>query len=119
VLKSFIGTILGKGTAPAHLDKDIPTRGTTVVVGKGFSRDTIPTIELTGTEWPTFKDENSHYIEIPIAKVNAMPTTLPSLVCLKAPSKPAIIVNVLEVHVKPTPTSHGVYKIEWVPPLSE
>lgn len=115
-LIAFIEGILAKKTPGAHLSADIPTRGTTVVVGKGFSRDTIPTIELTGTEWPTFKDENRHYIEIPAAKANVIPATLPSMVCLKAPNKPAIIVNVLGVHVKPTPTSHGVYKIEWMPP---
>lgn len=31
-LKGFIGTILAKGSAQAHLEKDIPTRGTAVVV---------------------------------------------------------------------------------------
>ena len=33
-LKAFVGEILGKKTPEAHLSADIPTRGTTVVVGK-------------------------------------------------------------------------------------
>ncbi len=33
-LKAFVGEILGKKTPEAHLAADIPTRGTTVVVGK-------------------------------------------------------------------------------------
>ena len=40
-LKEFVGTILAKGTAQAHLEKDIPTRGTTVVVGEAVGAGEI------------------------------------------------------------------------------
>ena len=40
-LKTFIGEILGKKTPESHLASDIPTRGTTVVVGKAVGENEV------------------------------------------------------------------------------
>ena len=52
-LKDFVGTILAKGTAQAHLEKDIPTRGTTVVVGEAVGEGEMLDIDqmITASQW--------------------------------------------------------------------
>ena len=50
-LVAFIKEILAKRTATDHLSKDIPTRGTTVVVGKAFSEADVLEVKVNPGEW--------------------------------------------------------------------
>lgn len=111
-LKDFIETILGKGTAQAHLEKDIPTRGTTVVVGKGFSEESIPTIVLQPNEWPTF-GRGEDFIGVSSEQVSKIPKDLPALIRLKCNGKPELIVKIIAVESTDRVTKKTRYKIEW------
>ena len=112
-LKNFIGTILAKGTAQAHLKKDIPTRGTTVVVGKGFSEESIPTIKLQPNEWPDFSARGSKFISVPMSQADRISVPLPTLVRLKSNNKAEVIVKVVAPHADDG--SHKSYFIEYTP----
>ena len=107
-LLAFIKDILAKKTPAAHLSSDIPTRGTTVVVGKGFSEESIPTLVLQPNEWI----DNGH-ITVPIAQVSSIPSELPALVRLKSDNKPEVIVKVVSLHS--SSSTHHCYRIEWTP----
>ena len=114
-LRKFIAGILGRKTADAHLGVKgdgylnvIPTRGTTVVVGRGFSEESIPTIELNGDRWPRWSDA---FIGVPIDQARKMPRELPALVRLQCNNKPELIVKVLHEHSRePQIVS---YKVMW------
>lgn len=108
-LVDFIKEMLAKKTPEAHLSLDIPTRGTTVVVGEGFSKEPIPTLVLQPNEWI---DDKGH-ISVPTAQVPLIPTVLPALVRLKSDNKPEVIVKVVSFGSKSS--SHHVYRIEWTP----
>lgn len=94
-LIEFIEDILAKRTPESHLSSDIPTRGTTVVVGEGFSEESIPTIDLKPNEWPQFDGEKSKYLKIPVGQVSKIPATLPALVRLKSNNKVELIIKIL------------------------
>ena len=105
--------ILDKNTPQSHLAADIPTRGTSVVVGKAFSEAEIPTIDLHGNEWPKLTDEYNKYITIPISQVKKLPKKLPALVRLKSNNKAEVIVKV--VSYASGSGSNAKYNIEWTP----
>lgn len=94
-LIEFIKEMLAKRTPESHLSSDIPTRGTTVVVGEGFSEESIPTIDLKPNEWPQFDGEKSKYLKIPVGQVPKIPATLPALVRLKSNNKVELIIKIL------------------------
>lgn len=108
-LKAFIEKILVKKTPEEHLSSDIPTRGTTVVVGEGFSEATIPTIELNGSEWPNLNDA---YVNVPQGQVGKMPAQLPGLIRLRCNNKPELIVKAVSKHSEDA--RYVSYKITWV-----
>lgn len=109
-LKRFMGDILGKKTAKEHLDRDIPTRGTTVVVGKGFCESDIPTIEVDGPDWPKFKPENK-CIAIRKEQDAKMPRSLPALVRIRSFDRPDLIIKVIRMHSETG--SRVEYDIDW------
>ena len=106
-LERRIDEILGRKDAHAHLDSAISTRGTTAVVGKGFSEESIPTIDLKPNEWPDWSDARSKYIAVPRSQLGKIPRQLPTLVRLKSNNKAEVIVRFVSQHVE------GTYKIEW------
>ena len=105
--------IIGKADAHAHLDAVIPTRGTTVVVGKGFSEESIPTIVLQPNEWPNISGSGAKFISVPYSQCDKMPASLPALVRLKSNNKAEVIVKVLEL--RSDDGSHKNYSIESTP----
>ena len=105
--------ILDKNTPQSHLAADIPTRGTSVVVGAAFSEAEIPTIVLHGNEWPKFTDEYHKCVSIPISQDAKMPKNLPVLVCLRSNNKAEVIVKV--VHESGRSDTTVTYDIEWTP----
>lgn len=98
-LVGFIKQIISKRTASDHLSRDIPTRGTTVVVGKGYSEATIPTVELEPKYWPNLNEDKCTDITLPrnVADSIAELKNLPTLLRIKTIRKPEIIVNVQSV----------------------
>jgi hypothetical protein len=112
-LKDFIKTILDKKTPQSHLAADIPTRGTSVVVGAAFSEAEIPTIDLYGSEWPKLTDEHYKCVSIPISQAAKMPKNLPALIRLKSNNKAEVIVKV--VRNSGRNESSVKYDIEWTP----
>jgi len=111
-LVRFIGEILEKETAEAHLGDDIPTRGTTVIVGPGFSESTIPTLVLDGNGWPSFSEKARSLLKVPIGKVASL-AELPRLVRLRANNHAEVIVKVLSFNS--SDSTHRYYNIEWTP----
>ena len=105
--------ILDKKTPQSHLAADIPTRGTSVVVGKAFSEAEIPTIVLQPNEWPMLTDEHYKCISIPISQAAKMPKNLPALVRLKSNNKAEVIVKVVRESGRSETTA--IYDIEWTP----
>jgi len=61
-LVGFIKEIIAKRTAGDHLSKDIPTRGTTVVVGEGFGEADVVDKKVYGNDWNSAI--NSETVEI-------------------------------------------------------
>jgi hypothetical protein len=112
-LERRLTDILDKKTAQSHLAVDIPTRGTSVVVGKAFSEAEIPTIVLQPNEWPMLTDEHYKCISIPMSQVAKMPKNLPALVRLKSNNKAEVIVKV--VRNSGSNESSVKYDIEWTP----
>ena len=112
-LERRLAEILDKKTPESHLACDIPTRGTSVVVGEAFSEAAIPTIDLHGNEWPKLTDEYNKYITIPISQVEKLPKKLPALVRLKSNNKAEVIVKV--VSYASGSGSNAQYNIEWTP----
>ena len=112
-LERRMSEIVGKSDAHAHLDAVIPTRGTTMVVGKGFSEESIPTIELQPNEWPSFSEMGSKFISVPISQVDKIPVVLPALVRLKSNNKAEVIVKVVAPHADDG--SYKSYSIEQTP----
>ena len=112
-LKDFIATILDKKTPESHLSTDIPTRGTSVVVGAAFSEAEIPTIVLHGNEWPKLTDEYHKCVSIPMSQVAKMPKNLPALVRLKSNNKAEVILKV--IHESGRSDTTVTYDIEWTP----
>ena len=111
-LKTFIGEILGKKTPESHLSSDIPTRGTTVVVGKAFSEESIPTIELKPNEWPNWSGEGEKFVEVPESQLDKIPSQLPTLVRLKSDDKVEMIVKFVSKH------SANSYMVKRTEPVS-
>ena len=107
-LERRMAEIIGKTDAHAHLDAVIPTRGTTMVVGKGFSEESIPTLILEPNEWI----DNGH-ITVPKVLVSLIPAELPALVRLKSNNKAEVIVKILSL--QSSSDSHRCYRIEWTP----
>ena len=105
--------IIGKADAHAHLDAVIPTRGTTVVVGKGFSEESIPTIVLQPNEWPNLSGPGAKFITVPKLQVGKIPASLPALVRMKSNNKAEVIVKVVALHSDDG--SHKNYSIESTP----
>ena len=105
--------ILDKKTPESHLAADIPTRGTTVVVGAAFSEAEIPTIDLFGNEWLTLTDEHYKCVSIPVSQVSKMSEKLPALVRLKSNNKAEVILKV--VHESGRSDTTVTYDIEWAP----
>ena len=105
--------IFGKTDAHAHLDAVIPTRGTTAVVDKGFSEESIPTIEFQPNEWPRLSEVGQKYISVPVSQVSRISSTLPTLIRLKSNNKPEVIMKLLSLHAKRS--THWDYFIEWTP----
>ena len=92
----------------------IPTRrGTTAVVGKGFSEESISTIELQPNEWPRLSETGEKHISVPVSQVSRISSTLPTLIRLKSNNKPEVIIKVLSLHAKRS--THWDYFIEWTP----
>lgn len=56
-MTSFLNKVLAWSNAEQHLEKDIPTLGTSVVVGEAFGVDEIETIDLKPNEWPKMGQE--------------------------------------------------------------
>ena len=106
-LERRIDEILGRKDAHAHLDSAISTRGTTAVVGKGFSEDSIPTIDLKPNEWPNWSDSSNKHVTVPRAQISKIPDSLPTLVRLRSNNKAEVIVRLVSQHTE------GTYKIEW------
>ena len=112
-LERRLTDILDKKTPESHLSTDIPTRGTSVVVGAAFSEAEIPTIDLYGKYWPKLTDEHSKSILIPMSQVEKMPKKLPALVRLKSNNKAEAIIKV--VRNSGSNESSVKYDIEWTP----
>ena len=107
-LRKRISEIIGRKDAKAHLESAIPTRGTMVVVGKGFSEESIPTVDLQPNEWI---DEG--FIKVPNAQMPKITKELPTLVRLRSNNKPEVIVKLVAVHS--ISNSHYCCRIEWTP----
>ena len=105
--------ILDKNTPQSHLAADIPTRGTSVVVGAAFSEAAIPTIVLHGSGWPKLTDDYHKCVSIPISQAAKMPKNLPALVRLKSNNKAEVIVKVVRESGRSDTTV--IYDIEWTP----
>jgi predicted component of viral defense system (DUF524 family) len=112
-LERRLAEILDKKTPESHLACDIPTRGTSVVVGEAFSEATIPTIDLFGELWPDLADRTSKIIDVPIEQECRIPDKLPALVRIKSNGKAEIIVKVLSFHGRSE--SKVSYNIGWTP----
>lgn len=110
-LERRLSDILDKKTPQSHLAADIPTRGTSVVVGAAFSEAEIPTIDLYGKYWPKLTDSKS--ILIPMSQVEKMPKKLPALVRLKSNNKAEVIIKV--VHMSGNDATGVRYDVEWTP----
>ena len=108
-----LSDILDKKTSQSHLAADIPTRGTSVVVGEAFSEAEIPTIVLHGNEWPKLTDEYHKCVSIPISQAAKMPENLPTLVRLRSNNKVEVIVKVVRESGRSETTA--TYDIEWTP----
>lgn len=112
-LERRLSDILDKKTPQSHLAADIPTRGTSVVVGAAFSEAEIPTIDLFGKYWPKLTDELNKSILIPMLQVEKMPKKLPALVRLKSNNKAEVIIKVIR---RGANDETGVrYDVEWTP----
>lgn len=111
-LKSFIGEILGKKTPEAHLVDDIPTRGTTVVVGEAFSEASIPTLVLHANEMPSMTDKSKNVLKVPLAEAGKIAKT-PMLVRLRSNNSAEVIVKVKTK--MSADATHVSYDIEWTP----
>ena len=107
-LERRLAEILDKKTPESHLASDIPTRGTSVVVGEAFSEAAIPTIDLQPNEWI-----DNGTILVPITSVPYIPEKLPTLVRLKSNNKPEVIVKILDLAARTG--THQKYSIEWTP----
>ena len=105
--------ILDKKTPQSHLAADIPTRGTSVVVGAAFSEVEIPTIDLFGCLWPDLANRTFKIIDVPIEQECRIPDKLPALVRIKSNGKAEIIVKVLSFHARSE--SKVSYNIGWTP----
>jgi hypothetical protein len=112
-LERRLTDILDKKTPESHLSTDIPTRGTSVVVGAAFSEAEIPTIVLQPNEWPMLTDEHYKCISIPMSQAAKMPDNLPALIRLKSNNKAEVIVKV--VRNSGRNESSVKYDIEWTP----
>lgn len=118
-LRAFLTAILGRKSDEEHLGIDpqgnarvLSTRGTTAVVGEGFSEASIPTITLEPNEWPMFDSEQKGLIKIPNVQVQSI-SHLPMLVRLRSNNKAEVIVKVLKPHGKDD--LYCTYNIEWSP----
>ena len=111
-LRVFLDKILGKSESGEHLASAKSTRGTTVVVGKGFSEESIPTIVLQPNEWPTF-GRGEDFIGVSSEQVSKIPKDLPALIRLKCNGKPELIVKIIAVESTDRITKKTCYKIEW------
>ena len=107
-LNAFLGEILNKKTPQEHLSADLPTSGTTVVVGEGFSEESIPTVDLQPNEWI-----DDGFIKVPNAQMPKITKELPTLVRLRSNNKPEVIVKLVAVHS--ISNSHHCCSIEWTP----
>jgi hypothetical protein len=112
-LERRLTDILDKKTPQSHLAVDVPTRGTSVVVGAAFSEAEIPTIDLYGKYWPKLTDELNKSILIPKSQVEKMPKKLPALVRLKSNNKAEVIIKV--VHRGANDETGVRYDVEWTP----
>ena len=112
-LRVFLDKILGKSESGEHLASAKSTRGTTVVVGKGFSEESIPTIVLQPNEWPNISGSGAKFISVPYSQCDKMPASLPALVRLKSNNKAEVIVKVLEL--RSDDGAHKNYSIESTP----
>ena len=112
-LERILMDVLDKKTPQSHLAADIPTRGTSVVVGAAFSEAEIPTIVLHGNEWPKLTNEYHKCISIPMSQVAKMPKNLPALVRLRSNNKAEVIVKVVRESGRSETTA--IYDIEWTP----
>ena len=110
-LERRLTDILDKKTPQSHLAADIPTRGTSVVVGKGFSEESIPTIVLQPNEWPNLSGPGAKFITVPKLQVDKIPASLPALVRMKSNNKAEVIVKVVALHSDDG--SHKNYRIEF------
>ena len=107
-LRKRISEIISRKDAKSHLESTIPTRGTTVIVGKGFSEESIPTINLQPNEWI-----DNGFINVPNGQMPKIPKALPALVRLRSNNKPEVIVKIDSV--QSTSDSHQCCHIEWTP----
>jgi hypothetical protein len=112
VLYEFLDYVLKHQDAQSHLGTAIPTRGTTMVVGEGFSEKSIPTIELKPDEWPEWSGVGEKFVDVPASQLDKIPNQLPTLVRLKSDDKVEMIVKFVEKH------SGNSYKVKRTEPVS-
>ena len=103
-LVSFIGGILGKQTAYEHLSGDIPTLGTSVVVGKAFGEGDILDVEVAGNEWDKFVSPSVKSIELTPEQLKGREPKNVKLVRIITPNHPQTIYKVQfhSMQVQPT-----------------
>ena len=112
-LKRFVKEILGKTTAEQHLGSDIPTRGTTVVVGEALTEASIPTIDLDPNAWPVLSDDKNKCVTIPLEQKSRI-KNVPCLVRLRSNNKAEVIVKFTAFHSRDA--KNAVFNIEWTAP---
>lgn len=112
-LLRFMQEILGKKTAEQHLGADIPTRGTTVVVGDALTEASIPTIDLAPNAWPSLTDDMNKCVALPLDQESRI-KTVPCLVRLRSNNKAEVIVKFTALHSRDA--KNAVFNIGWTAP---
>ena len=111
-LRKYLTAFIDYPGRNEHLGGVIPTRGTTAVVGEGFSEETIPTFALEPNEMPSLSEKAKSVMKVPLAK-EARITKMPTLVRLKSNNTAEVIVKVKSR--SGGDKTHGLYEIEWTP----
>jgi len=98
--------IIGKADAHAHLDAVIPTRGTTMVIGKGFGEDDVLDIEVAPNQWDAYI--RSAKLDLSVEELRGRTTSSIRLVRFCCPNHLPLMVKV-KLHSAPVGHAGGMY----------
>ena len=118
VLYEFLDYVLKHQDAHAHLDAVIPTRGTTMVVGKGFAGDDVLDVEVPPNQWDAYI--RSSNLELSFEELCGRTASSIQFVRFRCPNHLPLMVKV-KLHSAPVGQADGTYSfsITLTPPNAQ